>query len=68
MHGKIQRWVDVRSFGFITSNEGGTVFVHRSDFVARSAPVVGDGCTFEVETTEKGLRALGVQFDVEVSG
>ena len=67
-HGRIKSWLDARGFGFITLDVGGPdIFLHRTDLPRSGTgvvPAVGDGVVCEVETTEKGLRARGVQFEM----
>jgi CspA family cold shock protein len=60
--GKVKWYNEVKGFGFIESEEGGDVFVHRSSL---ESPFMGlepgEEVTFEVREGEKGLMAKNVK-------
>ncbi|MFH1107411.1 MAG: cold shock domain-containing protein [Candidatus Micrarchaeota archaeon] len=61
MKGKVKMFNDARGFGFITGDDGKDVYVHSSAIEGGGALAVGDGVEYEVETTDRGLRAKGVK-------
>jgi len=63
MQGKIKRVVRDRGFGFIRSSDGQQVFFHRSSLQQMDFDGLkeGDAVEFEVEQSEKGLRASNVR-------
>ena len=50
-----------RGFGFITGDDGKDVYVHTTAIEGGAALAIGDAVEYEVETSEKGLRAKGVK-------
>lgn len=63
--GKIERWNDIKGFGFVTPNGGGEkAFVHISNFEEKSSrPKNGDLITYEQTKDEKSrVRAEKIQF------
>ncbi len=52
-----------KGFGFITGEDGKDYFVHYTAIVMNGYKclVDGDEVTFDVETEEKGLKAINVQ-------
>ncbi|MFA5090105.1 MAG: cold shock domain-containing protein [Candidatus Omnitrophota bacterium] len=63
MHtGKIKKLVRERGFGFIDDTDGREVFFHQSSLldVKFDALLDGQKVEFEVETSEKGPRAINV--------
>lgn len=58
IEGAIKTWNDERGFGFIEPRHGGQeIFVHIKAFAVRAVrPEVGQGVTFEVETTADGRK------------
>jgi len=50
-----------RGFGFITGEDGKDVYVHTSAIEGGAALAPGDAVEYEVETSERGLRAKGVK-------
>lgn len=62
MKGKVKKFDREKGFGFITSDDGKDVFFHYSSIVGdgfKSAEV-GEAVEFELEETEKGLKAKNV--------
>ena len=60
----IVKWFnDSKGFGFITSDEGGDLFVHFNDIQGEGFKTLaeGDAVEFEVEQAEKGPRATNVK-------
>ena len=63
--GRLQEWNDVKGFGFVTPNGGGTrAFVHIKAFErAMRRPVLGDLVSYELATDPKGrFNASKVRF------
>ena len=62
MKGTIKRWLDGRGYGFIEPEEGDKdIFVHYSEIKDTSVIEEGQKVEFEVQTTEKGPRAVNVK-------
>jgi len=61
MKGKIKMFNTERGFGFITGDDGKDVYVHKSSIEGGMALAVGDSVEYEVETSDRGLRAKGVK-------
>jgi len=60
--GTVKRWLGLRGYGFIGSEElDKDVFVHSSDIQGKSALNEGDEVEFEVESSYKGPRAVKVK-------
>ncbi|MHC4856009.1 MAG: cold-shock protein [Planctomycetota bacterium] len=62
------KWYDKKKgYGFITSDEGGDIFVHYTDFSSSSLRSLNDGeeVTFDITPGEKGLRAHNVALKSE---
>ena len=59
------KWFNIRKgFGFITSEDGTDIFVHKGnvDYIAhRDHLTEGLKVTYEVETTPKGTKAIKVR-------
>ena len=63
MRGTIKRLIRDRGFGFIRSSDGQEVFFHSSSLQQMNFDSLKEGDTveFEVERSEKGLRATNVR-------
>jgi len=61
--GKVKWFNDSKGFGFITSDEGGDLFVHFNDIQGEGFKTLAeeDAVEFEVEQGEKGPRATNVK-------
>ena len=58
------KWFDeTKGYGFITSEDGGDIFVHYSSIEGGGfkSLVEGDSVSFEVEQGEKGPKAVNVE-------
>jgi cold shock CspA family protein len=61
MEGVFRGWVSGKPFGFISIDDGSPdVFVHQSKVEAGQQMMSGARVAFDIETTEKGPRAIGV--------
>ena len=62
-HGVIKRLLSEKGYGFITSAEGGSVFIHRSqsEETVFDSLRVGDKVSYVTETADKGTRGVDVQ-------
>ena len=59
-NGTVKFFNNARGFGFITPDDGGKdLFVHKSDLVDEITE--GDKVSYDVEESEKGLRAINVK-------
>ena len=60
--GKVKWYNEVKGFGFILSDNGDDIFVHRSGLVSSYAGLQTDQeVEFEVKQGEKGLVAFNVK-------
>jgi CspA family cold shock protein len=57
MKGKVKMFNSERGFGFITGDDGKDVYVHTSAIAGGATLSVGDSVEYDVETSERGLRA-----------
>ncbi len=58
------KWFDeTKGYGFVTSEDGGDIFVHYSSIQGDGfkSLVEGDSVSFEVEQGEKGPKAVNVE-------
>ncbi|MEF8879207.1 MAG: cold shock domain-containing protein [Candidatus Thermoplasmatota archaeon] len=61
MKGKVKWYNEMKGYGFIESEDGNDVFVHRTAIPVGIHLSDGDQVKFEVEESEKGQRAADVQ-------
>jgi CspA family cold shock protein len=61
MKGKVKMFNAERGFGFITGDDGKDVYVHKSSVDGGVALSTGDAVEYEVESSERGLRAKNVK-------
>ena len=61
MKGKVKMFNAARGFGFITGDDGKDVYVHTTAIEGGAELSVGDGVEYEVETSDRGLRAKSVK-------
>lgn len=57
------RWFDpVKGYGFIVGDDGNDVFVHQSNILMKGfrALEVGQRVSYQIESTEKGSKAINV--------
>lgn len=61
--GKIKWFDNKKGFGFIAQSSGQDVFVHHSSIVGAGFKTLneGDEVSFDVVTSDKGLKAQNVQ-------
>ncbi|MEM0492876.1 MAG: cold shock domain-containing protein [Candidatus Thermoplasmatota archaeon] len=56
------KWYNARKgYGFITDENGKDIFVHRSSVPSGTFLKEGDKVEFEVENSEKGLKAVNIK-------
>jgi len=63
LHAGVVKWYrDDKHFGFITVQDGGDVFFHRSGVASDQEQVFQEGASvwFEVTTTDRGPQAINV--------
>ncbi len=61
MKGKVKMFNTARGFGFITGDDGKDVYVHTSAVDGGAVLAIGDAVEYEVESSERGLRAKNVK-------
>ncbi|MEK6953855.1 MAG: cold shock domain-containing protein [Candidatus Micrarchaeota archaeon] len=61
MKGKVKMFNTGRGFGFITGDDGKDVYVHTTAIEGGVALEIGDAVEYEVESSDRGLRAKGVK-------
>lgn len=61
MKGKVKMFNTGRGFGFITGDDGKDVYVHTTAIEGGVALAIGDAVEYEVESSDRGLRAKNVK-------
>lgn len=61
MEGKVKWYSDIKSYGFIQTDEGKDVFVHRNALTPGVTLREGDRVEFDLEETPKGPQATNVK-------
>lgn len=61
--GKITKWFDDKGYGFITSDQGESVFLHFSAFKSTGLRAnIGDRVSYKIAKGDKGLQAYDLEF------
>lgn len=61
--GKITKWFDDKGYGFITSDQGESVFLHFSAFKSTGLHAnIGDRVSYKIAKGDKGLQAYDLEF------
>ena len=60
MKGTVKFFNELKGFGFIATEDGKEVFVHKSELKAGETLHENDAVTFEVEKGDKGPKAVNV--------
>ncbi len=66
-HGVVKRYERNSGFGFIETEQGSDMFVHHTGLVGREFLLPGQRVEFEVETSDRGPRAVNVRVTGEVA-
>ena len=61
MNGKVKWYNPRKGFGFIESEEGNDIFVHRTSVPQGTFLNEGDAVEFETEETDKGVKAINIK-------
>ncbi|MEK6894791.1 MAG: cold shock domain-containing protein [Nanoarchaeota archaeon] len=61
MKGKIKFFNDIKGFGFITGEDGKDYFLHSTGIEGNASLAKDDAVTFEVESGDKGPKAVKVK-------
>jgi len=59
--GTVKRWLDMRGYGFITTEDGKDIFVHNSEIQGKKSLKEGEKVEFEVVDTGRGPKAVKVK-------
>jgi len=59
--GTVKRWLSMRGYGFITTEDGRDVFVHNSEIQGKNSLSEGEKVEFEVIDTGRGPKAVKVK-------
>jgi CspA family cold shock protein len=61
-NGKLKWYDETKGFGFITTDEGKDIFVHRTGFATPSSEInEGQEVEFDTKETDKGTVAINVK-------
>jgi CspA family cold shock protein len=58
--GRVKFFNESKGFGFLVRDDGGDVFVHRTDLRPSMQLFEGQAVTFNVEKTSRGWRAMNI--------
>ena len=61
MKGKIKFFNEMKGFGFVTGEDGKDYFIHSTGIESNASLNKDDEVTLEVETGDKGLKAVKVK-------
>lgn len=59
--GKVKWFNELKHYGFIERENDKDLFVHSNDVVSSKTLAIGDEVVFEIEQTDKGLKAVKVK-------
>jgi len=59
--GTVKRWLGMRGYGFIESEDGKDVFVHNSEIQGKSSLTEGEKVEFDIIDTGRGPKAVHVK-------
>ena len=61
MKGTVKWYNDMKGYGFIEGEDGNDVFVHRTAIPMDTRLYEGDQVEYEIEDSERGLKATNVK-------